>query len=254
MIVSVIKTPRITPSMCSLQKLLDDVITDMPDKSILAITSKIVALCEGAVVPIANTDKRQLIHDQSDLYLKDDEGIYGINFTVTQDTLIPNAGIDESNAGDVYVLWPKDSQKTANQIRKYLVERFGHKNLGVVITDSVCRPLRRGVSGIAIGYSGFKPLRNYVGQPDLFGRPFKVSQSDIVGGLAATAVLMMGEGTEATPIALMQDISFVTFVDEDPSDKELASLQISIDEDLFAPFLKKTVWLPGNRKELYDQS
>ncbi len=248
MIISTIKTPRITQKSHTLQQLLDEVVTNMPDKSILTITSKIVSLCEGSVVPVSGTDKKALIHNQADYYLPDNESMYGINFTVAQHTLIPNAGIDESNAGDVYILWPKNPQTTANTVRKYLVDRFGHKDIGVIITDSTCRPMRRGVSGISIGFSGFKPLRNYVGTPDLFGRPFSVSRSDIVGGLAAAAVLVMGEGAESTPIALLQELSFVDFTQADPTDEELASLQISLEEDLFAPFLKKVQWIPGKQK------
>ncbi len=162
--------------------------------------------------------------------------------------MIPNAGIDESNAGDVYVLWPKDSQATANEVREHLSKKFDIKELGVVITDSTCSPLRRGVSGIALGFSGIKPLRDYVGTPDLFNRPFKVSQSDIVGGLAATAVLMMGEGAERTPLALFTDVTVVDFVDRNPTPDELASLRIPLEEDLFAPFLEQTDWQRGGRK------
>lgn len=129
------------------------------------------------------------------------------------------------------------------------MNRSGHEQLSVVITDSTCRPLRRGVSGIAIAFSGFKPLRDYVGEPDLFGRPFRVSQSDLAGGLAATAVLVMGEGTESTPMALLGELNFIDFVPRDPTADELASLRIPLDEDLFAPFLQAVTWLPGGRRK-----
>lgn len=254
MIVSTIKTPRITPHLLTLQQLLDGVVYDVPNRSVLAITSKIVSLCEGAVIPIAGTNKDDLIKAEAQYYLPESERMYGINFTVAQHTLIPNAGIDESNAGNVYILWPKNPQITANVVRKYLVDRFGNKDIGVIITDSTCRPMRRGVSGIAIAYSGFKPLRNYVGKPDLFGRPFSVSQSDIVGGLASSAVLAMGEGAESTPLALLQDLSFVDFTNANPTDEELASLRISLDEDLFAPFLNKVAWITGKKGSAHGRS
>jgi F420-0:gamma-glutamyl ligase len=84
MIISSIKTPRITPGLCTLQQLLDETISAMPDQSVLAITSKVVSLCEGAVVPISGTDKKVLIQKQADYYLPDDESMYGISFTITQ--------------------------------------------------------------------------------------------------------------------------------------------------------------------------
>jgi F420-0:gamma-glutamyl ligase len=163
--------------------------------------------------------------------------------------LIPTAGIDESNAHDVYVLWPKDAQATANEIRAYLKARFGVTNAGVLITDSTCQPLRRGTTGIYLAHSGFRALHNYIGQPDLFGRPFAVSQASVAGGLAAAAVLAMGEGTEQTPLALLSDLPAVTFVDADPDEAELTELHIQLDEDLFAPFLTAVEWLPGQKKD-----
>jgi dihydrofolate synthase / folylpolyglutamate synthase len=244
--IEAIKTPLISAGTATLTELLDATVMAMPVNSILAITSKVVSLCENSVVP-ESADKATLIRQESDYFIPGERSNYGITFTITRDTLIPNSGIDESNSGDGYVLWPQDPQGTANAIRAYLVRRFGHDRLGVVITDSTCRPLRRGVSGIAIAFSGFRPLRSYVGEPDLFGRPFAVSQSDLAGGLAAAAVLVMGEGAESTPLALFRDVDFLQFVSRDPTAGELASLQIPMEDDLFAPFLKAVTWQPGGK-------
>lgn len=246
MIIQAIKTQRISPGSIDLIGLLDTVVAELPLQSVLAITSKIVSLCEDSVVPLSGIDKRTLIEREADWHLPaDTPSKYGIEFTVKNDTLIPTAGIDESNAGDVYVLWPRDPQATANRVRAHLCERFGHGAFGVIITDSTCRPMRRGTSGISLAFSGFLPLKNYLGQPDLFDRAFKVSQADIAGGLAAAAVLAMGEGAESTPLALISDLEAVDFVDRDPTAEELASVRISLAEDLFAPFLGQVTWLQG---------
>lgn len=248
MIARAIKTSRITPRATTLFALLDKSINEMPERGILAITSKIVSLCEGSIVPLAGTDKEKLIQSEADYYLAKQDSKYDISFTISQNILIPNAGIDESNAGDVFVLWPRDPQVTANAVRDYLMKRFGLKEVGVVVTDSTCRPLHRGVSGIALAFSGFLPLKDYVGEPDLFGRPFTVAQADIVGGLASTAVMIMGEGSESTPLAVISDLDFVTFVARDPSPDELSGLSIPREEDLFAPFLTSVAWLPGSQR------
>jgi len=247
MLVKALGTPTITPNSHTLVQILDHAVPAMPPGSVLAITSKIVSLCEGSVVPVKGTDKRRLVQAESNYFLPSTASKWGIQFTITNDTLIPNAGIDESNVGNVYALWPKDAQATANSVRAYLAKRFGHKELAVIITDSTCRPMRLGVSGIAMAFSGIKPLRDYVGQPDLFDRPFKVAQADIVGGLASTAVLVMGEGNESTPLAMMSDVSFADFVDRNPTSEELASLMIDRDEDLFGPFLNSVSWQKGGR-------
>lgn len=246
--IEAIRTERIEPESCSILELLDKSLTNLSPRSVVAITSKVVSLCEGSVIPVEGTDLTQLIHSQSDLFLPEAKSIYGINFTVTNDTLIPNAGIDESNAGGVYVLWPKDAQSTANSVRKHLIDKFDLEELGVIITDSTCSPLRRGVTGIALAFSGIKPLKDYIGSPDLFDRPFKVSQASIVGGLAAAAVLMMGEGSESTPIAVMSDVRVADFVSRNPTLQELTSMRIPVEEDLFAPFLAQIDWQKGGNK------
>jgi F420-0:gamma-glutamyl ligase len=222
----------------------------MPPRSILAITSKIVSLCEGSVVPIKGTDREALIREQADYIMADQPDMaHGIRFTIKHGTLIPNSGIDVSNvAGEAYALWPRDPQTTANTVRKYLADRFGPEDRGVIITDSTCRPLRRGVSGEGIAFSGFMPLRSYIGKKDLFDKKFKV-YADVVGGLASAAVLMMGEGAESTPLAMFEDVSQVEFVPRDPTDDELAQLKMPVETDLFSPFLTSVKWLPGGRSE-----
>ncbi|HWZ65366.1 MAG TPA: coenzyme F420-0:L-glutamate ligase [Patescibacteria group bacterium] len=249
MIVTTIKTEIITAGSISLLSLLDNTLKTFEEGSILAITSKIVSLCEGNVIPFNEINKEELVVRESDLYLPVSLSKYGHHFTITNNTLIPMAGVDESNGGNNYVLWPKDAQKTANQVRSYLKQRFRLNKVGVIITDSTSHPLRRGANGIMLAHSGFAALNDYVGKPDLFGKPFRVSQADVAGGLAAAAVLQMGEGSEQTPLAIISDIPFVTFQDRDPSPEELADINISLEDDLFAPFLTSVQWTQGKRKQ-----
>ncbi len=227
---------------------MESYLETVEESSVLAITSKIVSLCEGRVVPIEGADKEKLVKKESDYYLPASFSKYDYHFTITNNTLISLAGMDESNGGDNYILWPHNSQETANSVREYLQRRFNLKNVGVLVVDSTCSPLRRGTVGIVLAHSGFEALHDYVGTPDLFGRPFAVSQSSIANGLAASAVLVMGEGTEQTPLALISDLSFVTFQNRQPSPQELRDLHISKEDDLFAPFLKNTPWLKGDKE------
>jgi len=117
--------------------------------------------------------------------------------------------------------------------------------VGVIISDSTSRPLRRGITGIVLAHSGFLALKNYVGKPDLFDRPFNLSQADIAGGLAASAVLQMGEGNEQTPIAILSDLPFVQFQDRNPNNDELNEINLTLEDDLFAPFLTVVKWEKG---------
>ncbi len=246
--VKAIKTDKITPGSHTLYQVLDQALPRLDEGSIVVITSKIVAICEGSVVPKNDVDKEALIISESDLYMPKHISAFGFNFTIRDNTLIASAGIDESNSQDAYVLWPKDPQATANDARAYLSKKHGLRQLGVIITDSTHRPLRRGSNGIALAHSGFAALHDYVGQPDIFGRPLTVSVASIDGGLAAAAVLVMGEGDEQTPLALITDAK-VEFQDRNPSPEELARLSISIDEDMFAPFLQQTEWKEGGHRK-----
>lgn len=221
----------------------------MSDGSILAITSKVVALCEGSVVPLENADKEELIKQQSEFYLPRKESKYEHSFTFLNNTLIAVAGIDESNAAGTYALWPQDPQASANQARKHVAEKFGLKKVGVIVTDSTSFPLRYGTKGISIAHSGFKALNDYRGQKDLFGHEFEVSMANIAEGLAAAAVVIMGEGTEQTPMAIISEASFVHFQENNPTEEELVSLRLTLENDLFEPFLTKAPWQKGGRKK-----
>ena len=247
--VTPLQTASITVNSGSIFDVIDSTVNGIEEGSILIITSKIISICEGSVMPIGEVDKEQLITDQSDQYLAQAPTKHGVRFTITNNTLIPTAGIDESNGDGYYVLWPKNAQQTANDIRKYLVEKYHLQKVGVVITDSTSQLLRRGTTGIALAHSGFLALHDYVGQPDLFGKPMAVTQSNISGGIAAAAVLAMGEGAERTPLCLVSDVPFVTFQQVNPSPEELAELTIAVEDDLFAPFLTAVQWEQGRRNQ-----
>ena len=119
--------------------------------------------------------------------------------------------------------------------------------MGVLITDSTTRPLRRGVTGVALAHSGFAAIEDYVGRPDIFGHPLTVTKANIRDGLAAAAVLVMGEADEQTPLAVIADLPFITFQERDPTAEELAFLHISLEEDLYAPLLTRAPWQAGGQ-------
>jgi dihydrofolate synthase / folylpolyglutamate synthase len=239
-----IQTHAIPPSERDLFAIVDRYVKHVPERAVLAITSKIVAICEGRVLPMAGVDKRELIAEEAERYLPPDPR-YGVYLTLKQDMLIATAGIDESNADGHYVLWPSDSQATANAVRIHLAERFGLSEVGVVITDSRTTPLRLGVTGIALAHSGFQALNDYVGQKDLFGRALRMTKVNVMDALATSAVLVMGEGNERTPLALAEDLPFVTFQARDPSVEELQQLKVALDDDLYASLLTSVDWQRG---------
>lgn len=238
-----IKTDKITVKEKNLLNILDKYIKSVEEKSILVVTSKIVSICEGRVIKIGTIDKDALIIKEAEYYLPKKKSQYEFFLTIKNGLLMPSSGIDESNGNGFYILYPSSSQRVVNRIRLYLKMRFGVKNVGVVITDSRTTPLRWGTSGVALAHSGFLAIRDYIGTPDIFGRKLRVTKANILDGLAAAAVLVMGEGNEQTPLAIISDIPFVKFNNSNPSKKELTGLRITKKEDLFAPLLTSVRWL-----------
>ncbi len=171
--------------------------------SILCVASKIVALAEGRVVEAANTkEKEQLIQSESQWQRKVLPQWW---LTVRDGTVVVNAGIDESNADGKLVLLPQDSFRSAATLRTKLKKIYRIKNLGIIITDSRITALRAGVVGVALGYAGFRGVRDYRGTTDIFGRMMEVTQTDIADSLATAATLVMGEGKEQQPLAVITD-------------------------------------------------
>src|SRR5688572_7487453 len=105
-----IKTDKVTPGSFSLLDLLDRHLNIFNERAILVIASKIVSIYEGRVVKAQSVDKQKLIEKEADQYLDPALNKYGMSLTITNDILIPNAGIDESNGAGYLILWPKDAQ------------------------------------------------------------------------------------------------------------------------------------------------
>lgn len=248
--ITAIRTPKVLPGVQQLTELLDATLPPLRENTVVAVTSKIVALCENRVVPIEGTNREQLIHAEAEYYY-DAQVPYTdrtYHFTITQNTLIPASGIDASNSNGNYVLWPADPIASASTIRRHLIAKHHLRHLGVIITDSTIGLSRWGTLGITIGHSGFAATKNYIGQPDLFGRTLQLSQANVAGGLAAAAVLAMGEGAEQTPLALIENPPGTQFQDHDPAPEDQAAYYISpLNDEPFRPFFSHIPWRPGGK-------
>jgi putative folate metabolism gamma-glutamate ligase len=248
MIVNAYKTSPVSPGD-KLDRILDEYLPTIPERSVVVVTSKIVSLAENRVVPDdGKTDKRDLIHAEADAYLEDPDYYdhYHITISIKNSNLVASAGIDESNGNGNFILWPENPIASAKQIWSHLRTKLNLHHLGIIITDSHTTPLRWGVTGTAIAWCGFEPLIDYTGKPDIYGRLFKFEKTNVIDSLATAATLVMGEGNEQTPLAVISDIPFVTFTDHAPTPAEIASLHIDIHDDIYAPLLTKVPW--QNRK------
>lgn len=131
-----------------------------------------------------------------------------------------NSGVDLSNVsgGDAVTALPKDPDRSAKKLRIRLKALTG-KNIAIIISDSSGRPFRVGQIGIAVGSSGLKPIFDRRGDKDLFGRVLKVKQTAVADVLASAAQLVIGEGAEGIPVAIIRGVSYIE--DKKAKSKEL---------------------------------
>lgn len=228
--------------------ILDTYLPTLEENTIVAVTSKIVGICEGRLIKAHSTvQKFKLAEKEAEYYLPPEENQYGIMLSINHNLLVASAGIDASNSDGYFSLWPKDPQRSVNQIREHFVKKYKRKHIGVILTDSKLSPLRWGVTGYAIAHSGFRALNSYIGKEDLFGRVMHAEQLNVMDSLAAASVAVMGEGAEQTPLAVITDVPMVEFQEKNPTAEELDALQISIEDDVYAAMLKSVQWRKGRK-------
>ena len=246
--VTPIKTEKVLPGSISLFDFLDKYIIGLKEKTVVAIASKVVGICEGRVVKkISEEQKDELAKEEADYYLPRECNQYGFMITINQNMLVASAGVDESNGNGYYVLWPKDPQKSANEIREYLSKKFAVEDVGVILPDSKLSPLRWGVTGYSVVHSGFNALKNYIGTPDIFGRLLQAEKTNVADSLSTAAVFEMGEGNEQQPLAIIEDLNTVEFQQRNPTKEELDNLKIALGDDVFSSLLTTVKWQKGKK-------
>jgi putative folate metabolism gamma-glutamate ligase len=242
--ITAIKTRPFVPPKDSLFSLLRESFSGvkLKDKSIVVITSKIVSIWQGRCVKIGEVqDKDDLIKKEADFYIERKEVPHkSAMLTIKNNVLIPTAGIDESNGNGYFILWPENPFAAAKKIYKFIKKEYRLNKCGVIISDSHCIPCRLGTVGISIAYYGFYPLKDYRGKKDIFGREMKISRANIADALAAAAVITMGEGSEQTPVAIIEDVDFVKFKEFDPT--IFTPLGVDRKDDIYSPLFRATKW------------
>lgn len=141
-----------------------------------------------------------------------------------------NGGVDKSNVeGDsTYALLPRDPDASARKLRSR-ISRLTGKKIGVIISDTRSRPFRKGQVEEMIGIAGINPLIDYRGGKDLFGYQLRFKNVNVADELASAAELVMGQGREATPAAIIRGLKRITF-QERASSRNVA---VMAKEDLF---------------------
>src|SRR6476646_8828955 len=176
---------------------------------ILIVKHKIVSKAESRLVDLATikpsaesiawAEQYKLDARVIELALRESRSVIrrknGVLITETQHGfLCANSGIDVSNVdgGKTALLLPEDPDRSAANLRRALKKKTG-VSIPVIITDSFGRPWREGLTEVAIGIAGMKPLRDDRGQRDPHGYRLKASVEAVADELACAAGLVCGK-------------------------------------------------------------
>jgi len=135
----------------------------------------------------------------------------GVLITETRHGLIcANSGVDISNVdgGRHALLLPKNPDGSAAQIHRELKKRL-RLSIPVIITDSFGRPWREGLTEVAIGVAGMKPLEDYRGRRDPQGYKLRASVDAVADELACAAGLVCGK-LARTPACIIRGFKYRT--------------------------------------------
>ena len=185
---------------------------------IVAITSKSIAVSENRLIKLSTISpsteskrigrKYRVSPELVELVRRDGViigGVRGVLLTIAQGIAVANSGIDLSNVPEGYaVRWPEHPALWAAKIHTAILKTFGVR-AGIVITDSVCSPLRKGTTAVALAIAGFEGIRDERGKRDLYGRKMRLTTVNTADTLASAANHLMGERSERRPFILIRD-------------------------------------------------
>jgi len=192
------------------------------DGDVLVVKQKIVSKAEGRLVRLSSVKPgplaRKIASEQgkdpriAELILRESNRVvrsgHGVIITETKHGYVcANSGVDRSNVQNGYAaLLPKDPDRSARDLRRGIERRTG-RQVAVVITDTFGRPWRKGQTDVAIGCSGIRPLKSYIGKKDKFGYNLRVTEPAVVDEIASAAELVTGKLT-GVPLALVRGLDY----------------------------------------------
>jgi coenzyme F420-0:L-glutamate ligase/coenzyme F420-1:gamma-L-glutamate ligase len=196
---------------------------------VVVVTSKIVSKSEGRVVEAASRDD-----------LIDSESIRTLATKVTEKNttrivetphglVMAAAGIDASNIETGFVvLLPTDPDASASRLRTAIRDQL-EVEVGVIITDTMGRAWRNGLTDNAIGVAGVESLHDHTGRADAYGRTLEMTVVATADEIASAADLVKGKAT-GMPVAVVRGMSHAVRVDDGPGARVLVRPR---GEDLF---------------------
>jgi coenzyme F420-0:L-glutamate ligase / coenzyme F420-1:gamma-L-glutamate ligase len=195
----------------------------LQDGDILVVKHKVVSKAEGALVALDKirpsaasklwARRYGLDARVTELAVRESRRIVrrkrGVLITETRHGFVcANSGVDVSNVdgGRHAVLLPVDPDRSAAKMRRELKKELGVE-IAVIVSDSFGRPWREGLTEVAIGVAGMRPLVDYRGQSDPHGYSLHATVDAVADELACAAGLVCGKLT-GTPACIIRGYSY----------------------------------------------
>ncbi len=199
------------------------------DGDIVVITSKVVSKAEGRIVSATSRD--EVIDQEAVRVVASKRTPRGLTRIVQtrHGLVLAAAGVDASNVeSGTVVLLPEDPDGSARHLASAIRAKTSAR-IAVVITDTMGRPWRMGVTDVAIGSAGISVLDDFTGRTDSYGRTLEMTIVAVADEVAAAADLVKGK-TADCPVAVVRGLgSYVT----DGLTEGCGPLIRPLDEDLF---------------------
>lgn len=220
---ALVNIPEINPGTDIADLIFNNIQTEnisVKNGDIFVIAQKIISKAENRYIKLANIEPSnealslakevnktaefiQVILDESNKILSSTN-----NMLITEHRLgftNINAGIDISNIKDnknQVLLLPEDPNKSAIDLSKK-ISNLLNINIEIIISDSMTRPQRYGITGFAIGSSNINCLLDKKGFKDMYKNELLTTEIAIGDELAAAASILMGQCDERQPIVLI---------------------------------------------------
>ena len=170
----------------------------------------------------------QVILDESSKIISVDKNIILVEHKLGLINI--NAGIDRSNIDqkdDIVLLLPENPSKSAKKLQLN-IEKLINRSISIIITDSMTRPYRSGVTNFALASSNIQSLIDLKGEQDIYGNTLKSTEIAIADELSAAAGLLMGQGNDAQPVVIIKG-----FNRDNYSKNDAINLIVKEEDDLY---------------------
>jgi coenzyme F420-0:L-glutamate ligase/coenzyme F420-1:gamma-L-glutamate ligase len=206
------------------------------DGDVVVVTSKIVSKAEGQLVDVPGDGALRAVVREELLVAETARPVARRGQTRIVQThhgfVMASAGIDSSNVDHSrLVLLPKDPDASARSLRSALRERHG-VDVAVVVSDTMGRPWRNGLTDVALGAAGIDAIRDHRGEVDPYGNKLHITQMAVVDELAAAAELVKGK-CDRVPVAVVRGYLPEDVVGADGAGA-VPALVRAADQDLFS--------------------